>query len=142
VLLTASLLFRFTCRRRLSVFLCAPVLCFCPFSFFFSFFFSSFSFCVQMGRFITTEIKRFARSFIVFQTGQPDGLPQSKTELEACYDHYTQLQPAGTSVPFFSDIFIALNIMWLVRPGNTPDAIIYINKNKVCKKILHLQIII
>jgi hypothetical protein len=76
-----------------------------------------------MGK-LTPELKTFARSFVVYQAGQPGGLSSSKNELETCYGLFVTIQPPGTLIPPFNQVLTVLKRIRLIQ-SRTNDTIIF-----------------
>lgn len=52
--------------------------------------------------------KQFARSFLIFQKEQQQGLPKTKEELQKCYGYFSSIQPPLTLIPPFKIILTIL----------------------------------
>lgn len=59
--------------------------------------------------------KQFAKSFLIYQGEQPQGLPKSIDELQSCYSYFCALQPAGTIIPSFRDTVIVLKKIRMIK---------------------------
>ncbi len=67
--------------------------------------------------------------FLVFQSQQEQGLPNTKEELRNCYQYFRTLQSSWT--PCFSDLLYSLNRVRVLRCDNSSGKVIFLRR--VCK---------